>query len=285
MSVRRGSQPRGRVSTVGAAILVLLAALALTALAIADGVIPASNLARNASFEVDDGHWGSCGGQISRVTDSLAPDETHALEDSYDPLGGCGGYTVDDDGDTVANAQAGYDYTAKAWVRANSVSDGDHIEIVIREWNSTGFVDNAVESIEISDDGYVPIEVSYSPQVTGNQLDFLLRRDGSEVATGDKFFVDAISIDYRADNLVENASFEQDESGWGSCAGTVDAVADRLTPHSGNALEVADTTQRRLWRTADDGDGEHQCRVGLHGQSLGPGQLRQRWRSSRHRPA
>lgn len=143
---------------------------------------------------MDTSGWEASGNaSLSRDDEAAAPDGEYALRVSLES--GSSAYSVNDQGNTVNSAQAGYDYVGMAYVRANSIADGKQIGLSVREFTPTGnYVDGETSLITMDAGQYQPLTATHEATTTGNRIDIQLYRPSGTVTSGDKFYVDAISL-------------------------------------------------------------------------------------------
>ena len=103
-----------------------------------------------------------------------------------------------DDVDPVADARAGWTYTATAQVRATSATDGREVGLVVRQTDRSGGtlrqVGDAETRVRMSADGYREVSVSYTAREDGGAIDVYLRRPPGTLVDDDAFLADDVRL-------------------------------------------------------------------------------------------
>ena len=160
--------------------------------------IPESNLTRNPSFEQNADKWEPFQAGISRERAADAPEGdyvarlTSTVTDDQ--------YAIDDEPDTVsAGSVAGDTYTATAWVKGTSTTDGKRVCIAIREWRvdrtDDSFEGVAQAAVTASSREFHKVQVKYVASGNRNPVDVhVFRYPPPDVRMGEEFLVDAITM-------------------------------------------------------------------------------------------
>jgi serine/threonine protein kinase len=156
--------------------------------------IPSDNLTSNPSFEDDLSGWDQFNSKLSRVDAAHAPDGTHVAHVAL--TGSETEYAIDDSPDSVESSQKDATYSAVAWVKGGESTAGKPVCISIRERSKDGGSTEGISATQVvtDADSYQPVRVTYVAKTDGSRIDVHVFRRGSDVQSGDDFFVDAITL-------------------------------------------------------------------------------------------
>ncbi|MGE5482856.1 MAG: carbohydrate binding domain-containing protein [Bacteroidota bacterium] len=193
----------------------------------------------NPSFETDLSGWESWQGTLTRVSLGDAPDGSYVAKVTRSTGSS---FTIDDNPASVSSTVAGQKYWASAWVKAASSSSlGKTVTLRLREINSSGVLVKETVSPGIAlTNSFQQLFVTVTVTASGNTLDLRISQGGA--ASGDAFYADLFDLSSApVENLVSNASFETDLTGWESWQGTLARVAMNA-PDGGYAAKVTRST-------------------------------------------
>jgi hypothetical protein len=161
--------------------------------------IPPTNIEPNPSFETGASGWGSWQGTLARVAAANAPDGAWVAQVTAGPGAESNGYTLDDWPGAVSDSTAGTTYVGTAWAQATSASEGQPLELVIRESDSAGQVGSVTSTpivLHTRDyyGDYQELSVAYTVKQAGDQIDMYLRRPPGTIQTGDAFYADDLTL-------------------------------------------------------------------------------------------
>lgn len=154
------------------------------------------SLTPNQSFEDGLAGWRGFGAQLERVEVTDAPQGRSVVRVAADDTRDS--YALDDAVDPVADARAGWTYTATAQVRATSATEGREVGVVVRETDRSGGglrqVGDAETRVRSSADGYREVSVSYTAREDGSAIDVYLRRPPGTLVDDDAFLADDLRL-------------------------------------------------------------------------------------------
>jgi Caspase domain len=185
------------IASAAAAVAALAAAVvAVVVLAGGDGEgppagpIPAGNRTANPSFETDTAGWDVFQSSLGREQAGDAPDGDSVVRVTLDRDEG--GYSIDDDPETIEASLIGRAYTATAWVKATDSTDGRDICIQLREWNGGEVVDFTSGSVRASTAEYRQAKVTHVATDADNPIGVHVFRFGE--TPQEAFLVDAVAV-------------------------------------------------------------------------------------------
>jgi hypothetical protein len=209
------------------------------AITVSPKVIPPNNKTSNPSFETDVSGWAASGSALTRPTDAAAPHGSNVAKLTSDNTSS---YELDDDANVIASSTAGETYAAEAYLQAGgSVNDGKTAILEVREWDGSNWVDQAQQSVTLSDTAYTRASVEYMAAGDGNDISVRIYRD-SQVTNGEMLLADAVSLSPAVlppYNKMPNASFEANKHGWDAWPS---GLARRTAGDAPHGTRVVETT-------------------------------------------
>ena len=156
--------------------------------------IPAGNLTENPSFEQNTAAWDVFRSDLAREEAADAPDGDYVVRVTL--AASPGEYSIDDDPETVRSSRQGQLYTASAWVKATSSTEGQWVCLSLREGLEDGdeefpFSQAAVRATASE---YRQVVVTHRAEESGKAIGVHVFRQGDSVREDDAFIVDALTV-------------------------------------------------------------------------------------------
>jgi beta-glucanase (GH16 family) len=169
-----------------------------------------TNLVANGSFETSLQGWTTWQATLTREARTGAPDGGYVVK--VTPAAGTsGGFSIDDQTDTVAAPATVGTYSATAYVAAASASSvGKTIRVALRE-KSAGVSTRVWEQTVTLTQTFQKVTVTATITQTGRSMDFYVFQDAG--TSTDAFYADALSVTPPTVSTGWNLVFQDDFSG------------------------------------------------------------------------